>query len=178
MPFITLVSLHNSFTILHHCGNNHFKILSISSYSRVLEALIDHDTSLVMDRDANRMIPLHLACLSGNVESVRAHHSQLSRFLKVREARDSHLNTPLHHACKGGSREVAEYLIEVGCSMNAKNSDKDNLVHVAVQNGHEDITKLLLDKGTSTESVDAHRCTALHIAAKHDQICITQLLIE
>lgn len=85
-----------------------------------------------MDRDANGMIPLHLACLSGNMESVKAHHSQLNRFLKVREARDSCLNTPLHLACKGGSREVAEYLIEVGCSMNAKNSEKDNLVHVVL----------------------------------------------
>ena len=131
-----------------------------------------------MDRDANGMIPLHLACLSGNIESVRAHHSQLTRFSKVREARDSHLNTSLHHACKGGSRKVAEYLFEVGCSMNAKNSDKDNLIHVAVQNGHVDITKLLLDKGTSTESVDAHRCTPLHIAAKRDQICTIQLLMK
>ena len=102
-----------------------------------------------MNRDPNGMIPLHLACLSGNMESVKAHHSQLTRFLKVREAQDSHLNTPLHLACKGGSREVAEYLIEMGCSMNAKNSDKDNLVHVAVQNGHVDITQLLLDKAPS-----------------------------
>ena len=165
-------------SIFHHCGNNHFKILFISSYSRVVEALIDHDASLVMDRGPNGMIPLHLACLSGNIESVKAHHSQLNRFLKVREARDSHLNTPLHHACKGGSREVAEYLIEVECSMSVKNSDKDNLVHVAVNSGHVDIAQLLLIKGTSTESVDAHRCTSLHIAAKHDHICIIQLLIE
>ena len=178
MPFNALVSLQNSFTMLHHCCNNHFKILSISSYSRVLEALIDHDASLVMDRDAKRMIPLHLACLCGKMESVKAHHSQLTRFLKVREARDSHLNTPLHLACKGGSREVAEYLIQMGCSMNTKNFEKDNLVHVAVQNGHINIARLLLIKGTSTESVDAHRCTALHIAAKHDHICIIQLLIE
>ena len=155
----------------------HFKILSISLYSRVVEAFIDHDASLVMDKDANGMIPLHLACLSGKMESVKSHHSQLTRFLKVREARDSHLNTPLHLACKGGSREVAEYLIEVGCSMNAKNSDKDNLMHVAVRNGHVHIAQLLLNRGTSTESVDAHKCTPLHIAAKHDQICIIQLLI-
>ena len=156
----------------------HFKIIFISSYSRVVEAFIDHDASLVMDKDANGMIPLHLACLSGNMESVKSHHSQLTRFLKVREARDSRLNTPLHLACKGGSREVAEYLIEVGCSMNAKNSNKDNLMHVAVRNGHVHIAQLLLNRGTSTESVDAHKCTPLHIAAKHDQICIIQLLIE
>lgn len=162
----------------HDCGEDHFKTLSISSYCRVVEALISHDASLVMDRDVNGMIPLHLACLSGNIESVQAHHSQLTRFSKVRKARDYHFNTLLHHACKGGNRKVAEYLLEVGCSMNAKNSDKDNLIHVAVQNGHVDIIKLLLDKGTSTESVDAHRCTPLHIAAQRDQICIVQLLVE
>ena len=156
----------------------HFKILSISSYSRVVEAFIDHDASLAMDKDANGMIPLHLACLCGKMESVKAHRSQLTRLLKVREARDSRLNTPLHLACKGGSREVAEYLIELGCSMNAKNSDKDNLVHVAVRNRHVHIAQLLLNRGTSTESVDAHKCTPLHIAAKHDQICIIQHLIE
>ena len=131
-----------------------------------------------MDGDVNGMIPLHLACLSGNIESVQAHHSHLTRFSKVREARDYQFNTLLHYACKGGNREVAEYLLEVGCSMNAKNSDKDNLIHVAVQNGHVDITKLLLDKGTSTESVDAHRCTPLHIAAKRDKICTIQLLMK
>ena len=130
-----------------------------------------------MDRDASGIIPLHLACLSGKLETVQAHHSQL-KFFKTREARDHKLNTPLYHACKGGSRKVVEYLIKVGCSMNAKNSDKDNLIHVAAQNGHVDITKLLLDKGVSTESVDTHRCTPLHIAAMHGQISIIQLLIK
>jgi len=91
-------------------------------------------------------------------------------------ARDYALNTPLHLACSGGNREVAEYLIKVGCSTNAKNLKKDSLIHVAVQNGHKNVTELLLVKGVSTESLDAQKCTPAHIAAKHNKISIIKLL--
>ena len=143
--------------------------------SRVVKTFIGHDTSLVMDRDENGMIPLHLASLNGKLEAVQAHQSLLS-LVKVREARDYVLNTPLHLACSGGNREVAEYLIEVGCSTNAKNLKKDSLIHVAVQNGHKSVTELLLVKGVSTASLDAQKCTPAHIAAKHDKISIIKLL--
>ena len=123
------------------------------------------------------MIPLHLDCLGGKLESVLVHHSQLSK-LEVREAQDFKLNTPLHLACKFGSREIAEYLIKEGCSMNALNSDKDHLIHVAVRNGHLDVTKLLLDQNTSIESLDVCKRTPLHVAAMHDQDCIIQHFVE
>ena len=142
-----------------------------------MREFISHDALLVMEKDANGMIPLHLACLGGKLESVLVHHPQLSK-LEVREAQDFKLNTPLHLACKFGSRKIAEYLIKEGCSMNALNSDKDHLIHVAVRNGHLDVTKLLLDQNTSIESLDACKRTPLHIAAMHDQACIIQHLVE
>ena len=147
----------------------------IPSNASVVREFISHDASLVMEKDADGMIPLHLACLGGKLESVLVHHSQLRR-REVREAQDINLNTPLHLACKCGNRKIAEYLIEVGCSMDALNSDEDHLIHVAVRNGHLDVTKLLLDLKPFTESLDACKRTPLHIAAMHDQPCIIQLL--
>ena len=142
-----------------------------------MKEFIRHDALLVMEKDANGMIPLHLACLWGKLESVLVHNSQLSQ-LEVREAQDFKLNTPLHLACKCGNRKIAEYLIKVGCSVNALNSDQDHLIHVAVKNGHPDVTKLLLDQKISTESLDACKRTPLHVAAMHDQTCIIQHLKE
>ena len=154
-----------------------FQFQTNISEPRVVKTFIGHDASLATERDENGMIPLHLATLHGKLEAVKAHQSQLS-LVKVREARDYGLNTPLHHACKGGHREVVEYLIEVGCSRNAKNLNKDSLIHVAVQNGHISVTELLLDKGVSTESLDAQKCTPLHIAAKSNQTSIIEMLIK
>lgn len=156
----------------------HFKpLFFFFSNASVVREFISHDPLLVMEKDDNGMIPLHLACLAGKLESVLVHQSQLS-LPNVREAQDLNLNTPLHLACKCGNRKIAEYLIKVGCSMNALNSDKDHLIHVAVRNGHLNVTKLLLDQKTSTESLDAYKRTPLHIAAMHDHVCIIQHLKE
>ena len=142
-----------------------------------MKTFIGHDASLAMDRDENGMIPLHLASLYGKLEAVQAHQSLLS-LVTVREARDSGLNTPLHLACRSGDRNVAEYLIEVGCSKNARNLNKDSLIHVAVQNGHTSVSELLLDKGVSTESLDAQKCTPVHVAAKHNRTSVIEMLKE
>lgn len=159
----------------------HFKpcsfCLFFPSNASVVREFIRHDPLLVMEKNDDGMIPLHLACLAGKLESVLVHQSQLS-WPNVREAQDFNLNTPLHLACRCGNRKIAEYLIKVGCSMNALNSDKDHLIHVAVRNGHLNVTELLLDQKTSTESLDAYKRTPLHIAAMHDHVCIIQHLKE
>ena len=140
-----------------------------------MKTFIGRDASLVTDRDENGMIPLHLASLCGKLEAVQAHKSQLS-LVEVRGARDSGLNTPLHLACKSGDRNVAEYLIEVGCSRNARNLNKDSLIHVAVQNGHTSVSELLLDKGVSTETLDSQKRTPVHVAARYNQTSIIEML--
>ena len=65
------------------------------------------------DEWADKMPPLHRACLEGYLEIVKTLVTHGARTDKG----GGILNrTPLHYACLGGHKEVVQYLKEIGCS--------------------------------------------------------------
>jgi len=60
------------------------------------------------------------------------------------EARDEHKCTPLHHACKKGSQECLELLLQNGANIMAQDNRQWTPLHYASYNGHPKAVNFLL----------------------------------
>jgi hypothetical protein len=85
-------------------------------------------------------------------------------------------NTPLHVAAAYGHLDTAEFLINHGADINAKNEDGWTPLHVAVFNGHLALVKLLLEKGADPSVRDNEQKTALEVARENGLSNIANLI--
>jgi ankyrin repeat protein len=60
------------------------------------------------------------------------------------EAKDEHLCTPLHLACKKGSQECVELLLRRGANIMALDNRQWSALHYAAYNGHPKAVNFLL----------------------------------
>ncbi|XP_072177644.1 poly [ADP-ribose] polymerase tankyrase-2-like [Diadema setosum] len=86
-------------------------------------------------------------------------------------------STPLHLAAGYNNVEVAEYLLEHGADVNAR--DKGGLIplHNASSYGHLDIAALLIKHKTCVNAVDRWNFTPLHEAAQKGRTQLCALLL-
>ncbi|KAI1191632.1 hypothetical protein F5B17DRAFT_247515 [Nemania serpens] len=64
-------------------------------------------------------------------------------------------NTPLQVASLNGHEDIVQLLIEAGCNLDCRNSDKETPLLDAVENGHLGVVKLLLKAGVNPRKADA-----------------------
>ncbi|KAI0396923.1 hypothetical protein F5Y17DRAFT_44559 [Xylariaceae sp. FL0594] len=64
-------------------------------------------------------------------------------------------NTPLQVASLNGHEDIVKLLIEAGCNLDCRNSDKETPLLDAVENGHLGVVKLLLKAGVNPRKADA-----------------------
>jgi len=64
-------------------------------------------------------------------------------------------NTPLQVAALNGHEDIVQLLIQAGCNIDCRNSDKETPLLDAVENGHLEVVKLLLDAGVNPRKADA-----------------------
>ena len=141
---------------------------------------IYHNPQLTVAQDANGRIPLHTACLSGQVEVVKTFNLSANEVL---HASDSSGNTPLHLACEGRSEEVVQFLVDSGASVSEANNEGELPIHIAAHNGSINIAEKLWEKCADTVPVlcqDKYKRTTLHHAAmaKQNQGEIIEFLIQ
>ena len=86
--------------------------------------------------------------------------------------------TPLYMTCISGYYSIAEYLIENGANVNAKDIHGWTPLHRAVLWEHIPIVKLLILKGADVNAADEDGFTPLHIAAKWDHFESAKILID
>ena len=155
----------------------------------------------IKDNDGNTT--LSLAAQQGDFESVKLLISKGANINpKIEQAQSSSrptalfsfttslnklLTTPLHEAVRGNYTEIAEFLLNHGADVHAKDIVIDNYrgycydntpLHIAIQNGHLAIFKLLLDHGAKIEERNGNGDTSLSIAARGGNIEIFKYLIE
>ncbi|XP_064407413.1 uncharacterized protein LOC135352129 isoform X6 [Halichondria panicea] len=95
------------------------------------------------DEWADKMPPLHRACLEGYLEIVKTLVTHGARTDKG----GGILNrTPLHYACLGGHKEVVQYLKEIGCSTDVRDKWGGTLLHDACGRGHIQLVKYLVEE--------------------------------
>jgi ankyrin repeat protein/beta-lactamase regulating signal transducer with metallopeptidase domain len=93
-------------------------------------------------------------------------------------AQDQYWPTPLHTAAAGGQREVAEFLISNGASVNvaAVAQDGETPLHCAARGGSTEVAELLLSKGAKVNAATRNG-TALHEAAWCGDVNMVRLLL-
>jgi ankyrin repeat protein len=82
-------------------------------------------------------------------------------------ARDQHGRTPLHEAAVKGQLLVAQFLVENGADIDAKETESSHgtALQLAALEGNKDMVELLLQKGANVAAVNKDGMTALHLAA-------------
>jgi ankyrin repeat protein/beta-lactamase regulating signal transducer with metallopeptidase domain len=86
----------------------------------------------------------------------------------------------LHAAAASGQREVAEFLINNGASVNAQAVGQygETPLHSAARGGSREVTELLMSKGATIDASDNYGMTALYRAALTGDADIVKLLID
>lgn len=114
------------------------------------------------------------ACKTGDLAKVKALVNP-----KTVNARDTagRKSTPLHFAAGYGRKDVVEFLLSAGASIQARDDGGLHPLHNACSFGHCDVVRLLLEAGASPNTRDNWNFTPLHEAAIKGKIdvCITLL---
>lgn len=92
------------------------------------------------------------ACAKGEYETAKKRLSERPDDLNFADYAG---NTPLQVASLNGHENIVKLLIEAGCRLDCRNSDKDTPLLDAVENGHLGVVKLLLEAGVNPRKADA-----------------------
>ena len=119
--------------------------------------------------------PLHVACISGNVDIVR--HLVIDELCNINvKGQDGY--TPLHWACEKGQYEVVQFFTShTECNIEAEDDDHDKPLHVACISGNVDIVRhLVIDKLCNINVKGQDGYTPLHWACEKGQYEVVQFL--
>ncbi|TAN59754.1 ankyrin repeat domain-containing protein [bacterium] len=93
-------------------------------------------------------------------------------------AKDGHMETPLHSAAWNGNTRIAALLIENGADVNVKNSSGDTPLHLAAYYGKTGVMLILIEKGAGVDAKSDLDETALHRAAMQGKSEAAKILVE
>jgi ankyrin repeat protein len=96
----------------------------------------------------------------------------------IDDARDQYMRSPLHVACSLGHVVMVEYLINVGCNVDAPSMQKQTPLMEACIGGHVDIVKLLIPEVVDIDIGDEQGRSATHYCALNGEVECLELLCE
>jgi ankyrin repeat protein len=87
--------------------------------------------------------------------------------------------TALHFSSISGCQDIAEWLLDNGATVDAKDSFGRSPLYYASEQGHEEIVSLLIGKGADVNARDSSGNTPLHYAARSENVSegIIELLV-
>ena len=118
--------------------------------------------------------PLHEACLSGSIASVKTLLSEGMDPFKTNFAGQF----PLDLAAARGQWEICDYLIQFMSSTKDISTLPSNALLLALTNGKHDVAKLLIKKGINVHHKNGKNVNALMLAAQENQSSILKILLE
>ena len=86
--------------------------------------------------------------------------------------------TPLHHASRTNSREVAVDLLQRGADVNAVDRGGYTPLHRAAENNSEEVAAELFQRGADVHTVSGYDDTPLHLAAENNSKKVAADLIQ
>ncbi|KAK6950075.1 hypothetical protein Daesc_008399 [Daldinia eschscholtzii] len=92
------------------------------------------------------------ACAKGEYEAAKRRLTERPEDLNFADYAG---NTPLQVASLNGHEQIVQLLIDAGCNLDCRNSDKETPLLDAVENGHLGVVKLLLKAGVNPRKADA-----------------------
>jgi ankyrin repeat protein len=121
--------------------------------------------------------PLHIACISSQMDMVR----YMIEYKKVDvNVRDNYGETPLHESCRKGNIGLVVYLVENGCAdVHAKNDYGETPLHWACLKGHTSVVIYLVENGCADINAKNNGGqTPLFWACRFYNVSIIRYLVE
>ncbi|CAH1165751.1 unnamed protein product [Phyllotreta striolata] len=115
------------------------------------------------------------ACKSGDIAKVRKLITPATVNARDTAGRKS---TPLHFAAGYGRRDVVEFLLSCGASIQARDDGGLHPLHNACSFGHADVVRILLEAGANPNTRDNWNYTPLHEAAIKGKIDVCLALLQ
>jgi len=154
-------------------GRTPLHCATFGSHVNIVTYLLNRQAD-IKETDSRGRTAMHIAAEKGllGVVQALAHCNE-----NVCSMVDEFLHTPLHLSVQENRLEVSRYLIDLGCDVNAKNSDGHSPLHIAVFSGHTELVLQLLLSGADASIEDKDGKSALHFAAfkGHMEPCILLL---
>nr|AAD34784.1 unknown [Drosophila melanogaster] len=141
-----------------------------SSRSR---AILSVNLDAVMANDPLR--ELSEACKTGEIAKVKKLITPQTVNARDTAGRKS---TPLHFAAGYGRREVVEFLLNSGASIQACDEGGLHPLHNCCSFGHAEVVRLLLKAGASPNTTDNWNYTPLHEAASKGKVDVCLALLQ
>lgn len=164
----------NGWNAAHHA--------SAANFGKVLTKILEITEGKVCSiTDSKGRTPLHIAAMCDSVECVKillnsSHHKKdIDSLLSTQ---DSCGLTPIHLACRNGSRFSAAYLLERGARIESRGRNNFTPLHVAAAAGKAECCVLLLAHNAEKESGAVNGARPLHLAAKNGDVRTLAVLIE
>ena len=116
---------------------------------------------------------LFAAAEKGDFKTIK---NLLTKYPDMKDARRNGGWTLLHMAF--GSREMVEYLIEIGADIEARSDGQWTPLHSQAYSGHKDGVELLLEHGADIEAKHAYDLTPLLNSIRWNRVEAARLLVE
>ncbi|KAF8196312.1 hypothetical protein K438DRAFT_1825980 [Mycena galopus ATCC 62051] len=161
----------------HHLVQAHDReILSTTAMQLPEEGIEQHDTLIRFYTKKHHSAPappLHLCCMAGYIEGVRALLTKTNIEIQDEEC------TPLHIASLRGHKDIAQLLVEKGANLNASMGQYGTLLQLAAAGMiKRDILLLLLAKGVDMNAKGGAYGTALQEASHRGDVGLVKLLVQ
>lgn len=118
---------------------------------------------------------LHLAIKSDKMALFQ--ELMKSNKFDVNGTSENNRETPLHVAAKTGSKDICQWLLRRGATIDALDKKGRTALHLSSFNGHASVVKLLKSEACNVHQRDDENGTALHSAAySGDQECCKLLM--
>ena len=197
-PLKKLLSIMPEYNATDRSGNKLVHYAAACKSDATLKYLASKKNIDLNCTNSEHMTPMMIACKYGRVDNVKLLLDIQKKLLKenvldeeevdeeteVRSADflnslNKENQTPLYLACRSGSIECVEILLNAGANANIKTTCLDTPLMCASEMGHVEIIKLLIEKGKSDLLArDKDGKNALIYAVINGQIQIASILIR
>lgn len=127
------------------CGRTSLNIACMLGYGELTQVLLTHHANPNLT-DRSSTTCLHAATIGGQFHIVRLLLKHGSSLL---DKKGFHNETALHEAAARGLFDVVATLIDDGCDLSARLTDKRSALHLAAESGHAAVVRLIFKKSRS-----------------------------
>lgn len=123
---------------------------------------------------ASEPIQMHISAAENDTNAIAR---LIGNGTDVNRIENNQACTPLHWAARCNRREAAEFLIEHGADVNARDYTGMTPLHYAALCGHCEMVEMLLNKKAQVNAFDCQGLTPLHLAAQYGHVKAVEVLL-
>lgn len=153
-------------------GNNAFKY-AIGGGNKQLISLLMDESAEEKTNDGNNA--LHIAVLSGSLESVKAVIAENPEMMNERNDKGQ---TPIFLAAQNNKYVIVKELTEAGADINLYDNDSRTILHLSVLYNNLASIKLLVEHNVEIDATDSNGNTPLLLAVKNRKAESAYYLLE